>query len=293
MPEGTISLCGLSTGQQRLVMRHLPLVHLTLKRTSGLLRRRRTGREYHELAQEGTVALIEAIRAHDPGRHGAFAPYAMARVHQAVSRFAHEQRAAVRVPFITQRRRRVREREEAADRHDPGAPPTVRSIRADHRPRHDPHGAGLSVRTGEGSLSDWVRQRYERAARLATGQMRRSPRSSAVSRRLIERCRVERWLIPDDESRTSFRELARQEGCSLGRVTRCDEQFRARMIEILRRDDVFVNLMSLARRRGGSWDEPLSPSEAAKVHRRRMSGRALSDRLADGESGAERPSAAE
>src|SRR5262245_13461358 len=93
-----VPLAALSARQRRLVESHLPLIHPTLNRLDDWVRRHRAAGRYPELVQEGSLALIEAVRAHDPLRHGAFAPYAMARIHFAVSRFVHETHCAIRVP---------------------------------------------------------------------------------------------------------------------------------------------------------------------------------------------------
>ena len=101
-----IDLHALSGRQQRLVEHHMPLVSLTLRRYL-----RHCGRG-GDLFQDGFLALTRAIHTHEPGRHGDFAPYAMARIRFAMNRSMHED-ALVRVPYSTQRRHKARHRREA------------------------------------------------------------------------------------------------------------------------------------------------------------------------------------
>jgi DNA-directed RNA polymerase specialized sigma subunit len=117
--RAAIPLAALSARQRRLVESHLPLIHHTLSRLNEWVARHRRHGRYTELVQEGSLALIDAVRSHDPTRHGAFAPYAMARIHFAVSRFVHETQCAIRVPYSTQRRRRFRNEKSATT---PAAP---------------------------------------------------------------------------------------------------------------------------------------------------------------------------
>lgn len=258
--EKLVGMEALSERQRRLVRRHLPLVLLTLERMPGVSRRR-TGRERGELLQEGSLALAEAVRHHDPSRHGAFGPYAMSRVRFAISRYAHEHHSSIRVPFITQRRSRQRRE---ADRHDPNAPPrfvtcNLTKLRDDRSSPHAPDGAARGATIGE-----LLRQRYDAALAAAERQLgRRTGRAGRAA--LVERCVRERWMVPEPEEKTALRALAAEQGCPLSRVARCDAEIRAAVAAALRSDAAFAYLCRLRERREGGLAYRLSGAELQEM----------------------------
>lgn len=230
-----VSLAGLSGAQRRLVERHLPLVHLSMRRTGVLARRRRTGREYRDLFQEGALCLAEAVRSHDPARHGEFAAFAMARIRFAVSRYAQENNCLIRVPLITQRRSRSREAGAAANR--AGRLPRIVYMSGGSPPPRRRSWRGESSSDSANSDGTIERgrlgERIETAILLTLRQMKASSRSRTDYRRLIDICAEERWLVPEPESRTPLRDIARRLDCSIGRITRCERLFRAKVAERL------------------------------------------------------------
>ena len=252
MQSDLIPLHAMSAAQRRVVKRNLPLVRLTLRRHPRLGEQSRTGRERGELFQEGCLALIEAVRNHDPTRHGSFAAFAMARIHFAVSRYAHERLSLIRVPFITQRRRRERKRQLQADRHHPDPPPRVLNVaegpqhigRSSRAQRHrDPP---TSRRIGP-TIGDLLRERLDQAAQSVVKEMKTAPRCGAGHAELVERCANERWTIPEPTARTPIRQLARALRCSVGRITHCEERYRNKLAAVLNEDHQFKTLTQLAR----------------------------------------------
>ena len=266
--ERSIPLRALSNRQRRIVQRHLPLVHLTLNRMQLSSSGRHEYQERGELFQEGSLALVEAFRGHDPERHGSFAAYAMARVHFSMSEYLHERIHGVRVPFSTQRRRRARMYEHSRDRHRPDAPPRMFQLPDffDHsdRRRHD---SLHEYRSTSPTIGDLVRDRYDAAAAAVVREMNHDPTCRPDTARLLSRCHDDRWTIPETEAQTPIRRLAREIGCSLGRVTHCEERFRRRVAERLRSDEVFQILLDEAEsRRNGLRDRmPSPPSEPDNV----------------------------
>lgn len=231
MDSEWIPLRAMSARQQRLVERHLGLVYLTLVRHPQLIHRRRACREPDELFQEGCVALMKALRTHDPVLHGHFAAFAMARIHYAISHYALEHEHAVRIPYITQRRRR------AELKVCPWTPatgvPLPKSVSMKDARLHA--GPSLSSeRFAEGSraadaavtLGELIRDRYDLALRQVVWEMKNAARCAANNREVVERCCEERWEIPEGEMRTSFLELARRLNCSKGRIAHCEERMR-------------------------------------------------------------------
>ncbi len=264
--EGSVSLRSLSNGQRRLVERHLPLIHLTLRRARSLVEHATASRERSELFQEGCLALMEAVRTHDPLRHGVFATFAMAMIHYAMSRFAHEQHNLIRVPYVTQRRRKQSLKIHEHDRHRPEPLPRVvpltesrgfphrRSAR--RRARYDPN------RTGdETTIGDLVRERLDSAARSVATTMRESRRTAGGTRELVDLCMRERWTVPEPAEQTSIRTLARKLECSIGRITHSEERFRKRLGEMLDRDTQYQRLIATARRHLAGMQHVLSKTE--------------------------------
>ncbi|HVP10372.1 MAG TPA: sigma factor [Phycisphaerae bacterium] len=250
----------MSQRQLRKVEANLPLVRLTLRRHRSLARpAHRLGREADELLQEGCLALVEAVRSHDPARHGDFASFAMARVHHAMSRFVHEQRDLIRVPFIMQRRMKRRRQGSRSDRHCPHAPPRVVKLR---NKRMTPnllraqrsYAERLSGRAEGVTIGELIRDRYDLAMEQVVRQMRLSPRATDGNDELLDRCVEERWTVPESDARTSIRQMAKELGCSTGRIAHCEDRFRVHLQAILLKDEVCAKLLEIARRsEAGMW----------------------------------------
>lgn len=269
------TLDGLSMRQQSLVERNLPLVHLTLGRRRGLWSEGRCGRERSELFQEGCIALAEAVRSHDPARHGPFAPYAMARIHFAVSSYALEQSSAIRVPFIAQRRRQAsvmrdekcaaKPGKQLADAADIriGRRLELRDRAADRRTLIPQESAGDERPT----LGELLRERLDAAAERVAADMRGCRRCRSGTAELIDLCLRERWIVPEPEAKTPIRRLARQFDCSIGRVTHGEARFRRKMAKSLESDAVFVELRRLAKSHPDGLQRRVSDEEMERLVR--------------------------
>jgi len=218
----------LTDAQRDEAARHLPLVHLHLRRQPGVARRGRADRDVDDLFQEGALAMLRSLRGYESQRHGSFAAYAMARIHHAISQCLYEQEGGIRVPMSTQRRRRRGD----ADRHDPGPP---REVAASSRSEAgDSNVASSRCRPAAAGdeaprLSHLARERFEQMARDVATDMSEGPAARGRRDDLVRHCLEERWLVGQPECRTSLRELARRAGCSLGRVTHCEAEFRRRL----------------------------------------------------------------
>lgn len=222
------------------------------------------------MVQEGYLALAEAIRTHDPARHGVFASYAMARIHFAMSRYRHEYGPLIRVPFVTQRRRRDASRR-AADNGlhpakgvvhlesstDDALPRVVPLNFPDDAPhpihrrrtkRATPHANGDFLTVG-----DLIRQRIELALEQAVAMESQRPRRSNADRELIRRCAAERLGVPNEASRTPLRRLAGEIGCPLVRVTRCEAALGRTAARLLERDAAFQALLRIGREADEGW----------------------------------------
>ncbi|MCK6457367.1 MAG: hypothetical protein L6Q92_12665 [Phycisphaerae bacterium] len=264
---GRTSTHRLTAREQRAVCEHLPLVYLQLGR-----QRRMRGGEidadlHDELIQEGCVALAAAVRAHERDRHGEFAPYALARIHEAMSRWLHEQVSSIRVPVSTQRRARARWR--GGDRHDPrSAPrrvsgPPERLAGAAPRSACPRDSAALRER-GAPTIGEAIGQRILRALRAVRARVARSSDpDAALQRRILD----ERLSIPEPEARRSLRELGRESSAPLARVVRREARLVAEVRRTLERDRALRYLRRLGRRRPDGWRETLSRGELRRLAR--------------------------
>jgi RNA polymerase sigma factor (sigma-70 family) len=272
-------LGGMSERQRRIVESNLPLVRLTLRRHRNLARPpRRVGREAGELLQEGCLALVEAVRSHDPRRHGDFAAFAMSRIHQAMSRFIQENRDSIRVPYITRRRRKQQRKTGEVDRHCPDALPRVVGLRRarmtasqlrEQRVRAE-SAAGGSVPAEGVKVGELIRERYDRAVARAVSGMKESPRATVGYNELLERCCQERWTVPEPDAKTPIRQMARELGCSTGRITHCEDRWRSRVAAILLEDETWRKLVRLARRPGAGMEHRLTAQELDEIDHARL-----------------------
>jgi RNA polymerase sigma factor (sigma-70 family) len=269
--SGAVALQAMSRRQQRLVESNLPLVQLTLRRHRDLLDgASRPGREAGELFQEGCLALMEAVRSHDPRRHGDFAAFAMARIHFAISRYAHEHDNLIRVPFITQRRWKKARENDAHQRHRPEPLPRVVRLADESsswESRRNAHRRSLSrsLPADGPSIGELIRECYDRAARRVVEIMKRSQQAAAGNGMILEGCLAERWSVPEPEARKSLREMAEHLGCSMRRVTRCEERFRKRLAAAILADETYARLMEMARGCPAGLDYRPTPRELADV----------------------------
>lgn len=269
--QKTVPLASLSRAQQKIVHDNLPLVHWAINKTPALRRAGKAGRSYVELLQEGALALVSAVRNHDPHAHGAFGAYALARIRFAMRRYAQENDSLIRVPYITQRRiadkARRRPRVCKRDRHRPDAPPRISRAIVNSAmlrrlaERRAPRRSAIPGLT----LGDLARERLERAMRNALRELKHSPRAADDYQSMLKICMDERWQIPDDESQRPLRWIADQTGSSVGRITRCEKRYRAAVARRLEQDQVFHRLCRMARTRRHGWSHPTGDADLADL----------------------------
>lgn len=247
--DETIPLEALSRGQRLRVERNLPLIQLVLRRYLIRLGEARVGRERGELFQEGAVALAEAVRMHDPRRHGRFAAYAMSRIRFAISKFVHEQCIAIRVPFITQRRGKSRPQVASAFRDtsdfavEPDQSRPAHPSPSNLHPTPDEDAAAVPNREAIGEM---IRDRIDHAGRAVRDGMNRDRRKRRELAGLINECHAERWSIPEMDAQTPIRRICAKYGCSSGRVTHAEKKWRQLTAEHLKADPEFSRLCRLA-----------------------------------------------
>lgn len=260
--DETIPLEALSRPQRLRVEKNLPLIHLVLRRYLIRLGEARVGRERGELFQEGAVALAEAVRMHDPRRHGRFAAYAMSRIRFAISKFVHEQCISIRVPFITQRRGKPRPHVASAfrDASDFSVAPDL-SRPAHRTTAESPLAFEGDATTGPNreAIGEMIRDRIDEAGRAVRDGMNRDRRKRRELAGLINECHAERWSIPEMDAQTPIRRICTKYGCSSGRVTHAEKRWRQLTAEHLKADPEFSRLCRLAGIR-----DPHSPTDGKR-----------------------------
>ncbi len=235
----------LTVEQRRLVRENIGLVSVHLRRHLRNLSVPRRDREWEDLFQEGCIGLIRAAVVFREEAGIPFAAFALPRIHNAVSRALHSKFSTVRVPP----ERKSAGRGDAADDavSDQSHRSRVYSMSdeverrlADTR-RHHPEAPGSET------IGQRLRDKYERAVQSAADDI-----SCRASRRgdrdkLVRVLTEERFLVPDEESRTALRQIARQTKSSYARVAQCDKQIGSEIRHRLEADPEFRELRLRAR----------------------------------------------
>jgi RNA polymerase sigma factor (sigma-70 family) len=246
----------LSPAQQAQVRENLGLVADYLRRHASIPPRPMSRCEYDDLFQEGVLGLIQAVIRYDAGRGRSFATFAVRHIHGAVSRALAERFATVHVPVkrVKEAGRARRERAAATPKgrtcHERGTvwvPPISANLGDQDVEVRD---VKSSEARPERRLGDVLRERYEAAVRSAGARAGLFGRGKGRSDRaaLAERLIRDRLLIPEEDERTSLREIARRFGCTVGRVLGCERRIAALAAANLARDPVYARIRALAAR---------------------------------------------
>lgn len=232
----------LSAAQRKLVEDNIGLVRLHLRRNVHNIHRGRSGREYDDLFQEGCTGLIKAARGYDPDCGIAFAAYALARIHTAVSEALLRDASVIHVPLKRQRRRW---REPVSDPRDPPAvcwprvqpldnDPPDRRIR--HRPDRDPN---------QPTVGERLRQKVQVAVDSAERRVsiRKDPRGDRGE--LAGKVARERLLVAEHHGRSRLRQIAAETGSSFSRVIHCERRLSEEVRRALTGDLEFRRLMEM------------------------------------------------
>lgn len=248
MADRSKALTALTDTQKRLVSDNIGLVGVHLRRFSLGASSPRRDREREDLFQEGCLGLIKAAIAFRVERGIPFAAFALPRIHNAVSHAIQTRFATVAVPPLPKNPLRPRPWANATGPGEPGADPQ-REVMKPERPRvfslsddadvllvdrrrhtyggrHDPEGSGFET------VCERLRGKYERALHSAGEAMAKGASTRQDRDKLVRVLISERFLIPQEESRTALRQIARQTQSSYARVAQCDKQLG----EAIRRD---------------------------------------------------------
>lgn len=248
MSEADRTGCALTDEQRRLVRENIGLVGVHMRRFVRPIAMPRRDREWEDLFQEGCMGLIRAAVAFREDRGIAFAAFALPRIHNAVSRAFQNKFSTVAIPPLPGRSGR--------DKGDPTEPPAQRrrptvhnlsdeaEARIPDRAKHDPNEGG--DRTYE-TIGDRLRGKYERAVGHASRALARGSSTRGDRGELVRVLTEERYLVPQEESRTALRQIARQTKSSYARVAQCDKQLGEAVRRALACDPEFEALRRHAR----------------------------------------------
>ena len=247
MADRSKALTVLTDTQKRLVSDNIGLVGVHLRRFARCESSPRRDREREDLFQEGCLGLIKAAIAFRAERGIPFAAFALPRIHNAVSHAIQTSFATVAVPPLPKNPLRPRPWANATGPGEAAADPQREAMKPE-RPRvfslsdeadvllvdrrrhacrrHDPEGSGFET------VCERLRGKYERALHTAGEAMAKGASTRRDRDKLVRVLISERFLIPQEESRTALRQIARQTRSSYARVAQCDKQLG----EAIRRD---------------------------------------------------------
>lgn len=255
LPDGRAVLTDgssvLTDEQRRLVRDNIGLVGVHLHRSLGPLAQPKRDREWEDLFQEGCLGLMQAaLTFREKRRRGRldsgipFAAFALPRIHNAVSRALQTKFSTVHIP-LDRREAGAGEADDGTARVGPTRP-RVHSMSDEMERRltdrrHDP-----SESTDE-TVGDRLRAKYERAVRAAVGTVGKGPARRGDRDKLARVIADERFLIPDEASRTALRRIARQTNSSYARVAQCDKRLAGEVRHRLTVDPEFCELSRRAK----------------------------------------------
>lgn len=230
---------------RRLVRENMGIVAVHLRRFVAGVSRRRSDREWDDLFQEGCLGLIRAAAEFQAERGIPFVAFALPRIHTAVRRVLLARSSAAAGP----RRELVSTMEpvETGSRGDPNRPPKRRSTSADASRRlRDSRRHAPDAACGE-TVGERLREKYERAVRCAAEEVLRRVSLRSDRDKLVRALTEERYLVPHEDEKRSYRKIAAQTRSSYARVAQCDKHMSDAIRRALEADPEFAELKRMAR----------------------------------------------
>lgn len=254
-------LATLSASQRALVRNNVGLVTVHLRRFVRGASIVRYTRARDDLFQEGCVGLIRAALDYRADRGIPFAAFALPRIRKAISRAllaAVDPRPAN--PDASG------EEGELVARWEDDEKTRRRKRRGGRRLRHADRQRPDADYTGT-TIGDRLREKYERAVQRAADFVEQGAASRDDRPALVRELTRERFLVPDDEERRSFRDIARRTRSSFGRVLQCDRRLGDLVRRHLESDPEFAALQRIARTDPDGVDAALDESTDREIGR--------------------------
>lgn len=247
----------LTVGQRKLVEENMGLVGLHIRRYVRNTAVGKSDRDYEDLFQEGCIGLIRSARKFDPDGGIPFAAFALPRIHTAVSAALLRDESLIRVPRKRSRKPKCKRSVDGSKVEAPKREiPKVYSLDIDPRldERVDSVAAGPSR-----TIGDRLREKYEQALDIATRIVARRKATRSDRAELIERIIQQRLLVPEEDSKTALRQIARDTNSSYSRVLQCERRIQVAMRRALTGDLEFRQLRETARRSEVGSNQEIDP----------------------------------
>ncbi len=240
-----------------LVEKHIGLVGMHLRKRVPTPPSPRRDREYEDLFQEGCLALARAAMEYDPERHGVFVAYAIQRIRRTVHQALHEQFALMRVP--PNRLREAKHSPEARRLQTVVQLPDEAMVASEHAP------GSLGNPHGRETFGHRLRQRYERAVRLALRSLEQRPWPRRDPTPILRRFAEERILIEHEALRTPLRQIARDFEISSSRASAYERRLTQEVENQVRQDPQMPLLMRMIRENEGQADGLLDERQCREL----------------------------
>ena len=232
----------LNEAQRRLVRENIGLVGVHIRRFVPGLAAPRRDREWDDLFQEGCLGLINAAASFDQQCGIAFAAYALARIHAAVSVALNTRFTTVKLPRRRSRRSNSPDDLPMADRAEECRPDVHQLSDESARPARKARPYQSDTHDPSETVGDRMRDKYERALRAAGAHLVCKGSARGDRDKLVHILIEDRLLVPQPESRTALRQIARDTRSSFGRVAKCEKQLTVAVRNMLEDDPEFREL---------------------------------------------------
>lgn len=236
----------LTTTQKKRVQENMGLVAVHLRRFVSNLTVPRRDREWEDLFQEGCMGLIKATMTYREDSGIEFAAYALARIHNAVSRALD--RKFTTIIFPPKRKKRVEgDACGLSKSHDPSRPKEYSLVSEVSDSLHDSRHHNPDINAESETIGERLRCKYERAVFEAADTINRRTSTRGDRDELVRWITRERFLIPQQESRRALRQIARDTKSSYARVAQCDKLMAQIVKNFLEEDPEFHELQKCRR----------------------------------------------
>ena len=243
----------LTDEQRARVEANLGLVGLHLSRQVAVPAQPRRDIEAEDLFQEGVLGLAKAAVAYDETRHGAFAGFALRRIHSAVSR-------ALWGGFATVR--------------GPAKPPAAGTWATRPQVRQLGDEPFVELRAKDGwidatTIGERMHELYVETVREVAARWPVGRRGTGDHRALIDRVVEDRLLVAQEEQRRPLRDIARTLHWSTSRVTDCEQTITRNVARQLEADPEYRLLRRCGKRSPAGPNTPIDERLRAGLQRAR------------------------